>query len=141
MSISYILYLIHQAHPNLSVLEAVLQYTAPISLEITVDRLCNVRALRDALRPRVPPAHLLGSEDEILLVESAHPNRSAVTRMLRDNHALAKLNEEAVIYAYCPPAALPHQTLVFQVSRSYFHFSLSPLYVVYFNIDIQCCLK
>ena len=118
-------------------MEAVLQYTAPISLEITVDRLCNVRALRDALRPRVPPAHLLGSEDEILLVESAHPNRSAVTRMLRDNHALAKLNEEAVIYAYCPPAALPHQTLVFQVRRIYFVTLVRCL----FNIDLQCYLQ
>lgn len=122
----------------MSVLDAVLQFTTPLSLEITVDRLCTVRALRDALRPRMPPVHLLGSEDEILLVESAHPNRSAVTRMLRDNHAMAKLNEEAVIYAYCPPATLPHQTLVFQVKII---FSLALLLFIFSQLtrdEVSC---
>lgn len=47
--------------PNTSTLQALLQYTAPESYEIVVDRLSTVRTLREAILKKIPPVHLQGT--------------------------------------------------------------------------------
>ena len=103
------------AQQQQSVYQRLMQYTAPEVYEITLDRLSSVRALRDAVSKRIPAHYLKASEGNIIFVESATPDLSAITRMLRDALPVNKLNEGAVIYAYCPPASIPHHVFVFQV--------------------------
>ena len=105
-----------------------MQYTAPESFDITLDRLSSVRAFREAVSKRLPTAHLQSSGGDVLLVESAHPNCSEVTRVLKDMLPLSRLTEGSVIYAYCPPSELPNHAIVFQVKGCVELFEVFALY-------------
>lgn len=99
-----------------TVLDALLAASEPLVLEVTLDRLNSVRALREAVRQRLPPSELRASGGDLLLVESgSFPSQSGVARILRDPMALAKLHQDCVIFAYCPPASRPNHVFIFQV--------------------------
>jgi hypothetical protein len=99
-----------------SVIEELVTASAPVPLDITLDRLNSVRALREAVRQRLPASELQASNGDVLLVESGpFPGQSGVARILRDVVALGKLHPDSVIFAYCPPVARPNHVFVFQV--------------------------
>ncbi len=101
------------------VLKALLDASALMAMDITLDRLTTVRSLREAVRKHLPAQQLEASEGTILFVESdPAPATSSVARILRDAQQLGKLQEDTVIYAYCPPAACPNHVFVFQVCLS-----------------------
>ena len=95
-------------------LDALLAATAFEAYDITIDRLSAVRGLREGVKRRISAPHLLSSDGEVLLVESAgSPNSSSVARILKDSLAVATLSPDTVIYAYCAPIARPNHVFVF----------------------------
>jgi hypothetical protein len=98
-----------------TVLQQLLQFTMPAAFEVNLDRLSSVKHLRAEVLKRIPAVHLSRSNNSVLLVESDDNNLSEVSKILRDSVSVAKINEGAVIYAYCCPAELPNQIICFQV--------------------------
>lgn len=101
-----------------SVLDALLSATAPLALDISVDRLGSVRTLREAVKKRLSAADLAASAGQVLLVESHPGDCSELARILRDQLSVGKLHEDSVIFAYCAPTSRPNHVFIYQVSRA-----------------------
>jgi len=104
---------------NETLLKQVISVTDVEVFDISLDRLSNIRALREAVKRRIPTLHLTKSEGEVLLLESTPGQLSCLSRFLKDNVSVTQLQSNCLIYAYCPPATLANQTIVLQVKSDF----------------------